>query len=231
MKQSEQTVASLYMSKGAPVPPGRAVRQRWSHIPRLTLSLEQLENNWAALGHAERLRLRPNVSLDIHFDKGRLEDPLRNAGTSLKAFLKSARQWIERLGGQTAIIWVMENRQGVRNNNTHAHILMHVPDHLLPRWHQLRRTWARKAGLDVTRAGVIKYTAIPTLEAAKGKLAYMSKDGHPDALAIFQPFINSRTGKPWLHDNDKPSNAPVYGLKTGVSRNINSKARASYTRS
>jgi hypothetical protein len=76
------------------------------------LSLGQVENNWAALGHAKRLGLSPNASLDIHFHRGELDDPIRNSGTSLQAFLKSARQWIERKGGETAIIWTMENRSG-----------------------------------------------------------------------------------------------------------------------
>ncbi len=215
------------MSNGAPVPT-HGIRQRATHVPKWHLSLEQIENNWAALGHAERLGLIPNASLDIHFHRGELDDPTRNAGTSLKAYLKSARQWIERRGGETAIIWTMENRSGFGGEGVHAHVLMHVPARLLIRWHQLRRTWARKAGLEVTKAGVINFAPVRSLDGAKGKLAYMSKDAHPEVLAIFEPFLNSRTGKPWLHDANKPSNAPIYGLKTGASRNINAKARASY---
>jgi hypothetical protein len=194
------------------------------------LSLEQVENNWAALGHAERLGLRPNVSLDIHFHRGGLDDPTRNSGASLQAFLKSARQWIERRGGETAIIWTMENRSGFGGEGVHAHVLMHVPDSLRIRWHNLRRRWARKAGLEAAKAGVVNFKPIRSLDGARGKLAYMSKDAHPTALAIFAPFTNPNTGQPWLHDAKKPSNAPIYGLKTGVSRNINAKARGSYRR-
>jgi hypothetical protein len=215
------------MSKDAP-PSQPRVRQRWSHTPRQHLTVEQLENNWAALGHAERLGLRPNASLDIHFDRGRLDDPTRNAGAALKAFLKSARQWVERRGCETAIIWTMENRSGFGGEGVHAHVLMHVPIELLTRWHQLRRRWARKAGLEASKSRVINFNHVRSLDAAKGKLAYMSKDAHPDTLAIFEPFLNTNTGKPWLHDANKPSNAPIYGLKTGVSRNINAKARTSY---
>ncbi len=203
--------------------PSRALRQRWSHVPRMTLSLTQISNNWASLGHAERLGLRPNTSLDIHFHRGGLDDPLRNAGASLKAFLKSARQWIERRGGRTAIIWNLENRSGVGSDGVHAHVLMHVPDDLLVRWHQLKRTWGRKAGLEVNKRGVINFTPLPTLEAAKGKLRYMSKDIQPSALPIFEAG-----GRIHLDDRDKPSNQPIYGLKTGVSRNINAKARTLY---
>jgi hypothetical protein len=180
-------------------------------------------NNWAALGHANQVGLRPNASLDIHFHRGGLDDPTRNAGASLKAFLKSARQWIERRGGETAIIWTMENRSGFAGEGVHAHVLMHVPTKLLTRWHQLRRTWARKAGLETTKAGIVNFTALPTLEATKGKLRYMSKDIQPDALPIFEAG-----GRIHLDNRNKPSNAPIYGLKTGVSRNINAGARTSY---
>ena len=218
------------MSKAAPALSQQVTRQRWSHVPRMTLTLEQVDNNWAALGHAERLGLRPNASLDIHFHRGGLSDPTRNAAASLQAFLKSARQWIERKGGATAILWTMENRIGVGREGVHAHVLIHVPGDLLTRWHQLRRRWARKAGLDVTKAGVINFTAVPTLEAAKGKLRYMSKDIHPDALPIFKaaPRFHVLGQPPSLDNRDKPSNAPIYGLKSGVSRNINAKARATY---
>lgn len=221
MTNPEQKSTSLYMSKGPPPLPLRAIRQRWSHVPRFNISLAQLENMWAALGHADRLGLRPNVTLDIHFDRGDLADPIGNAGASLRAFLKSARQWIERKGGETAIIWALENRIGVSAGNVHAHLIMHVPPELLTRWHHLRRTWARKAGLDLTRKGVVKYKPLFTLEQAKGKLRYMSKDLDPAHLSIF-----TAGGRVHLDDRDKPSNAPVYGLKVGVSRNIGAKARA-----
>lgn len=218
------------MSKVASVLAHQVTRQRWSHVPRMNLTLEQVHNNWAALGHAERLGLRPNASLDIHFHRGGLSDPTRNAAASLQAFLKSARQWIERKGGATAIIWAMENRLGLGKEGVHAHVLIHVPSDLFTRWHQLRRRWARKAGLDVTKAGVINFTAVPTLEAAKGKLRYMSKDIDPDALPIFEaaPRFHVPEQPPSLDNRDKPSNAPIYGLKSGVSRNINAKARAAY---
>lgn len=216
------------MSKGPPPLPPRAIRQRWSHVPRFNISLAQLENMWAALGHADRLGLRPNVTLDIHFDRGELADPMRNAGRSLRELLKSARQWIERRGGETAIIWVIENRIGVAAGGIHAHLMMHVPPELLTRWHQLRRVWARKAGLDLTRRkGVIKFQPLPTIEQAKGKLLYMSKDLNPIDLEIFAacPRYHKPDCPPSLDDRDKPSNAPIYGLKAGVSRNIGPAAR------
>lgn len=215
------------MSKGAPAP-NPQVRQRSSRIPRLHISSEQLQNNWAALGHAERLGLRPNATLDIHFHRGGLDDPYRSAGPSLKAFLKSSRQWVERRGANTAIIWAMENRSGLGGLGVHAHVLLHIPQDLMKRWHELRPRWARKAGLEASKRGVINFEHVRSLAGAKGKLAYMSKDTHPDELAIFEPFINPATGKPWLHDSGQPSNAMILGLKTGVSRNINVTARASY---
>lgn len=226
MVQSERNETALYMSKGAPALAAEAPKQRWSHVPRWHLSLAQVTNNWAALGHAERLGLLPNTSLDIHFERAGLDDPSRNAGASLRAFLKSARQWIERKGGQTAIIWSLENRAGFGGDGIHAHVLMHVPPELLTRWHQLRRRWARKAGMEPNTAGGINFTPLPTLANTKGKLRYMSKDIHPDALPIFE--AGGRIHLDQSAPRHLPSNAPVYGLKTGVSRNINAKARSSY---
>ncbi len=216
------------MSKGDLALPTRVVRQRPSHVPKWQLTAMQLRNNWAALGHAQRLGLRPNVSLDIHFDRGGLDDPTRNAGASLQAFLKSARQWIERRGGETAIIWVMENRSGFGGEGVHAHVIMHVPDDLMKRWHELKPRWARKAGLSMAKGGVVNFEPVRSWDGAKGKLAYMSKDAPPKMLAVFEPFINPRTGKPWLHNSGKPSNVPIYGLKAGVSRNLGLAARTSY---
>ncbi len=92
----------------------------------------------------------------------------------------------------------------------------------MKRWHELRRTWAGKAGLSI-KNDVINFDHLRTLDSAKGKLRYMSKDLHPDAMPIF-----TAGGRIHLHDSGKPSNAPVYGLKTGVSRNINAKARSTH---
>ncbi len=134
----------------------KQLRPRWSHTPRLTLKIEQVENNWAALGHANRIGLPFNVSLDIHFKHGELADPAQRAGDSFRFFLKSARQWIERHNHQTAIIWTLENRSvtgsryaDVGGAGIHAHILMHVPNSLQARFHDLKRRWARKAGMSL----------------------------------------------------------------------------------
>ncbi len=218
--------------------PSNPKRPRWSHVPRTMLKIEQVENNWAALGHANRLGLPINVSLDIHFERGDLLEPDLNASKSLRIFLKQARQWVERLGHQTAIIWTLENRgvtgklyADIGGSGVHAHLLMHIPEPLLPRFHELRRRWARKAGMSLVGVeGVINFKPVRSLKGQRGKLAYMSKDLDPRHWDTFARFINPDTGKPVLHDSDKPSNLPIYGKKTGVSRNIDAKARADYHR-
>jgi hypothetical protein len=172
-----------------------------------------------------QLGLTPNVSLDIHFHRGGLDNPDRYARASLLAFIKSARQWIERRGGQTAVIWVLENQAGVGRPGLHAHLIMHVPPSLKVRFHQLRKRWTHKAKLNANKAGVVNFDPLPALANAKGKLLYMSKDLNPKALPIF-----SAGGRVHLHDNGKPSNRPVFGKKTGVSRNIDLAARTSRSR-
>jgi len=193
-------------------------------LPRQYLTIDQLGNIWAAFGHAVRLGLTPNETLDVHFDKGELMDPYRWAKPCLQAFLKSARQWIERKGHKTAYVWVLENRGDGGGHGVHAHILIHVPDAISIRFHQLKPRWARKAGLNMGIPGVIKRKPTPTLAAAKGKLRYMSKDLDPRHWPMFQ----DSSGRVHLDDRKKPSDQPIYGKKCGVSRNIDEKARRSF---
>jgi hypothetical protein len=201
--------------------PAGSTRQRRSHLPRLSLSLGQVYNNWAALKHAVRLGLVPTDTLDVHFDRGGLADPRLFGAEALSGFLKSARQWIERKGHETAFIWVLENRDDGEGTGMHAHILIHVPTALAARFHQLKRGWARRAGLNMSVAGVINREPLPTLIATIGKLKYMSKDLDPVAMPIF-----TIAGRVHLDDRGKPSDQPVYGKKSGLSRNIDAGARA-----
>lgn len=189
---------------------------------RLHLSLEQVENFWAALGSAVQQDLRPNEALDIHFDKGDLVDLHNRALPCLQAFLKSARQWIERKGHQTAFIWVIENRGDGEGHGIHAHVLIHVAEVLRKRFHQLKARWARKAGMK-NKADVIKRTVLPTLKNTAGKLKYMSKDLDPQHWHIFNV-----AGRVHLDDRNKPSDQPVFFKKCGVSRNIDEAARNSH---
>ena len=187
----------------------------------MTLSMDQLDNFWASFGHAVRLGLCPTDTLDIHFDRGNLPDLHNQARRSLGEFLKSARQWVERKREQTAYLWVLENRGDGEGHGVHAHVQIHVPPALAKRFHQLKARWARKAGLDMTVAGVIKRKPLATPEAAKGKLQYMSKDLDPRHWDLFTDI----SGRVHLDDRSKPSDQPIYGKKCGVSRNIDAKAR------
>ncbi len=83
-----------------------------------------------------------------------------------------------------------------------------------------------KGGHEPAKEGRHQLRASRSLDGQKGKLAYMSKDLNPQYWPIFAAFIRQSTGKPVLHDSDKPSNLPTYGKKTGISRNIDAKARA-----
>lgn len=212
------------MSNGSPAPAPPVPRKGWKRTTRLHLTLGQLENNWAAFGHAVALGLTPTDTFDIHFDRGDLVDPHNYARPCLQAFLKSARQWIERKGHQTAFLWTLENRGDGEGHGIHAHVLFHVPPALATRFHQLKPRWARRAGLDMAVKGVVNREPLPTVKAAKGKLQYMSKDLDPRHWALFQ----DHGGRVHLDDRQKPSDQPIYGKKCGVSRNIDAKARQAY---
>ncbi len=206
---------------------------RSTHIPKYWLTLEQLRNMWAAFDHTTSIGLILNVSLDINFGAGDLFDPDQNAGGSLRAFLKLARQWIEKKGERTAYIYVFENRYTrFGESGIHAHVLIHVPSDLLSDFHRMKKRWVvneavrmkcePKLFAPTNRAKKV----IRTLEGVSGKLLYMSKDLKPSAMANGIPFLESRGFI--LDDRKKASTGPVYGLKGGVSRNINAKARTSY---
>lgn len=212
------------MSNGSAAPRLPRPRKGWKRTTRLHLTLGQLENNWAAFGHAVALGLSPTDTFDIHFDRGDLPDPHNYARPCLQAFLKSARQWIERKGYQTAFLWTLENRGDGEGHGIHAHVLFHVPPALATRFHQLKPRWARRAGLDMAVKGVVNREPLPTVKAAKGKLQYMSKDLDPRHWALFQ----DHGGRVHLDDRQKPSDQPIYGKKCGVSRNIDAKAREAY---
>lgn len=213
--------SDTYMSKGAP-PPAR--KRQVGRAGHQYISIEQLGNVWAGFGHSTRIGLRPNATFDIHFDKGGLHDPLRHGLPCLKAFLKSSRQWVERKGHQTCCIWAMENRGDGLGYGVHAHVIMHIPPTLNRRFHELRKGWQARAGLNVTRSGVVNYEPLPTFTSAKGKLKYMSKDLDPRWWSLFKDI----TGRVHLDDRGKPSDQPILGKKCGVSRNIDARARGSY---
>lgn len=210
---------ALYMSKGRSTPPSR----RRGATPRLHLTLDQVENRFAAFGHAIRIGLCPNASLDLHFDVANVIDPNTNGRLALMAFLKLARQWVERKGHQTAYIWSLENRGDGDGYGLHAHIAIHVPQALAKDFKRLmRQSWGKRAGMDIRTRRALRYTAMPTPRAAKGKVQYISKDLDPRHWEIF----TDATGRVHLHDKGKPSDQPVFGKKCGVSRNIDRAARA-----
>lgn len=214
----------------APAPPqtpalyrvnGEAHRRRM--VPRLHLTLEQVENRFAALGHAIRLGVCPNLALDLQFDVAKVIDPHTNGRAALMAFLKLARQWVERKGHQTAYIWTLENRGDGDGYGLHAHINIYVPPALEKDFRRLMRgSWGKRAGMNTRTVAALTEESMPTAKAAKGKTQYISKDLDPQHWPIF----TDATGRVHLDDRGKPSDQPVYGKKCGLSRNIDRAARA-----
>jgi hypothetical protein len=221
------------LSKAALSSTTKPIRIRSAPRPKYQLKLSQLENMWAALSHAEVIGLRPSAALDINFGAGDLFEPDKNAGSSLRAFIKLARQWIEKRGAQTAYIYVFENRHTCPDETgVHAHVLIHVPSAMLSDFHRMKKKWVKNKAVRMKcKPRLFAPTnraknAIKTFEGVSGKLLYMSKDLDPGAMANGVPFLEARGFN--LDDRGKPSTGPVFGLKCGVSRNINVKARTSY---
>ncbi len=86
--------------------------------------------------------------------------------------------------------------------------------------------------MDVTKGKAINSDPLPTFSQARGKMLYISKDLDPAAFAQHIDGIPlfEAGGRVHLDNRNKPSNAPIYGKKTGVSRNIDLAARTSHSR-
>jgi hypothetical protein len=85
----------------------------------------------------------------------------------------------------------------------------------MERWHDLRPRWARKAGLSMAKGRVVNFEHVRSWDGAKGKLAYMSKDAPHKMLAVFEPFINPRTGKPLAAQQRKTEQRTNLRLESG----------------
>lgn len=207
-------------------------RTPWGSIPKMRIATDQFSALWAGLGHAERLGLRPNWTLDIHYGRGELADPYLYWSESLQCFLRLIRDWVRSHGERTAYLYATEHRMGVGATGIHTHLLIHVPPRLSNRFGQLIRKWGRAAGLVMKQPSKVMNPhkiggGVPTLKAAAGKLRYLCKDLESEGLELMAPF-KRLNGKPQIHDCGAPSNGGVLGKKVGVSRNIDAKARRDY---
>jgi hypothetical protein len=211
-------------------------RTRSSHIPKLQLRAGQAANMASALEFSAALGLEPNRTIDIHFNQGGLDLDRHRPQAALGCFLKLAREWISCRGGDTAYIWVLENRRHSGSPfkpderevlmGVHVHLLIHVPQHLTGRFSQLQRGWLTKAGMSGNAPRTIKGTRLPTQKAVRGKFLYMLKDLNPEAMADFQAWSPVDGEVPVILDTrGKPSDMPIMGQKAGTSRNIGLAAR------
>lgn len=220
----------------------RARRTRSSHVGKLHLRLAQAEEMATALGFSEKQGFRLTRAIDLHFNQGDLDLDVSRPQTALQRFLKLAREWIESRGGQTAYLWVIENRrfggspisgeqvERETEKGVHAHILIHVPPALVKRFCELQRGWLKAAGMAGNNRRTIKGKQLPTADAVKGKFLYMLKDLRPRDLAVFT--VQRPDGSKWvqLDNRFKSSDLPVYGQKAGTSRNIGKAARDRHRR-
>jgi hypothetical protein len=225
---SKRVTACAQPLRGQPSSSGRTP---WGDIPRYQVKLGQWSNLWAALGHAERLGLRPNWTLDIHYERGGLADPYLCWSASLQRFLKLIRDWAAAHGERTAYLWSTEHVRGVGAIGVHTHLLIHVPPSLDKRFKELIRKWGRQSSLSMkSPSKVLNPQRIgkgnATLKAAAGKLRYISKDLEPAGLALLAPF-KRLDGKPQI-SGEGASTQGVLGKKVGVSRNLDRAARKAW---
>jgi hypothetical protein len=214
--------------------PSSSGRTPWGDIPRYRIKIGQLENALAAVAHADQLGLRPNWTLDIHYERGQLAQPYLSWSASLQGFLKLIRDWARSYEACTAYIWTTENVRGSGTIGVHTHLLIHIPLELDNQFKKLVPQWGRRAGMVMKSAKEAREVlhahrigeGNPTMKAVCGKLRYMSKDLEQPSLDLLFPF-KRLNGEPQIHGFGS-STGGVLGKKLGVSRNIDRAARKAF---
>jgi hypothetical protein len=178
-------------------------KRRWSSY----ISTRQALNVIEAAGFAERVGLRPNRFITIHFDQGEL---LIRPQESLGVFFKLSREWLEVRGVPGVYLWALEDGWGL---GLHAHILMHVPAEHAASFATRQSGWLGKSGLAAKKARVVQTQHVRSFKALRGAIKYMLKGASPEFLTIMQGQIS---GSP---------SSTIYGKRCGTSEAIGRTAR------
>ncbi len=201
--------------------PGRSKVDRSRRGRRSTaLSLSEVRNIMAA-GVFAVLKHRPlNRHTTIHFEKAGIADPV----TALRRYTKLARDWLSTQNATLSYIWV---REAGDTKGEHAHVMMHVPAHLISAFARRERGWRKRMGAKRAR-GAFRSTAIGVSyrhaevgmqfgelysEALAGMVGYLVKGAEPRAVEALQLSRVEPGGELW-------------GKRSGMSENINRAARA-----
>jgi hypothetical protein len=171
----------------------------------------QIENLRAAAAFADEIGHPLTLSIDINWTRTSLWDD--RDGRVLDKLMELNRKWLK--GHGVTVFAQIEVRECPEQVYSNAHLLLHCPQPLMPAFKiQFRQAFKRLCGPRV-EAEAIKFVPVgggnPTLKAALGKIAYLTKGAAPDTAKRF-----GITPKP---------QGRIYGKPVGVSQDINRAAR------
>ena len=101
------------------------------------LRLSEVRNILAAADFAEQQQWALNRHTTIHFEAAGIGDPV----AALRQYTKLARDWLRTQGAQFAYVWVRESGDA---KGEHAHLLMHIPAHLIGPFARRERGWRKR---------------------------------------------------------------------------------------
>jgi hypothetical protein len=182
--------------------------------------LSEVRNIMAAAVFTAEQHRPLNRHTTIHFDKCGVADPV----AALRCYTKLARDWLATKGAVLSYIWVRESGDG---KGEHAHLLMHIPAHLVSAFARREPGWRKRIGAKRAR-GAFRSTAVGRsyrhaeagiqfgeayTDALAGIVGYLLKGAEPRAVQALQLSRVEPGGELW-------------GKRTGMSENINRTARA-----
>lgn len=131
--------------------PSKVVKSR-RRRRSIALRLAEVRNIMAAAVFTAQEHRPLNRHTTIHFEAAGIAEPV----TALRRYTKLARDWLRTQGAEFAYIWVREAGEA---KGEHAHLLMHVPAHLIAIFAQREGRWRKRIGAKPAQ-GAFKSTPV-----------------------------------------------------------------------
>jgi hypothetical protein len=201
-----------------------AVRSKAERIRKgrrsTALRLSEVRNIMAASVFTLKEHRPLNRHNTIHFEKCGIADPVK----ALRRYTKLARDWLATQGASFAYIWVRETGDA---KGEHAHVLMHVPAHLVssfarrePRWRKLMGAKRAKRAFRSTPVGRSYRHGEVGVQYGEQYSEHLHK-----ILGYLVKGAESRTVQELGLSLVEPG-GELWGKRTGMSENINRAARS-----
>lgn len=180
----------------------------------------QVENLLAATSHACKVGLPFNRMITVHWEAAGI--PLRGMAQATGHFIDLLSKTVARNGGRIAWAWVHE---GGDKKGGHAHILVHVPEHVIDVVTRLQKGWLRAITGVAYRRGVIRTKPIGPRRGVEMSNPPLHQENLNSAVFYILKgcaiHVAEEVGVRRLEPGGR-----VIGKRCGTSQNIGPKARA-----